>query len=166
MSDLIRKDTLTADDRQALEASLVNIIYQRAVQLYEPLEHGGHIVGSGHHMAQKVAAFAQMLLHERWNGDVVSQIGNFLPPDRVSRAIDAYATALVGDAPQKSTLEERRARATLEAVIETETGCERCYPRCPSCKSGDHIRCPNRPPEESCCCMPRKELQRVDGRLP
>ena len=45
-------------------------VYVATVSIFERLEHERHLVGNGHHAAQKVAAFAADELKRRVNRDL------------------------------------------------------------------------------------------------
>jgi hypothetical protein len=55
-------------DYEEAKAKLESAVYQAAMYL-ERLENVGLINGSGHHAAQKIAAFAVRELASRWRGD-------------------------------------------------------------------------------------------------
>ena len=52
-------------DLELAKAEMRNRVYEAAI-LFERLENAGKVRGNGHHMAQKVAAFAVEMVAERW----------------------------------------------------------------------------------------------------
>ena len=57
------------EDLAAANAEIESTIYA-ASGLFEDLEHKGLVRGNGHHIRQRVAAFAAGLMAERWKGSV------------------------------------------------------------------------------------------------
>lgn len=55
--------------KEAAVNRISNLVYE-ATALFERLEGAGLVRGNGHHMRQKVAAFAQEMVEERWKGPV------------------------------------------------------------------------------------------------
>jgi len=53
-------------DLATASAKLSNRVYEAAL-LLETLEYARRIDGNGHHLAQRVAEFAETLLKEHWN---------------------------------------------------------------------------------------------------
>lgn len=159
-TSIMYKPVLTDADRQAIEVDLGNKVYRAAVDFFETLENHGHILGNGHHMAQKVSHYAASMLRERWGRGVVERIGD-LAPDRIERAVEGYRRALTAnyEDPNTGTLDivrmektVRAAKLELDTAIEEEIRCERCNPRCASCARGDHISCQREPRSGPCCC--------------
>ena len=60
-------DQIETMDLESAKAEMSNRTYEAAI-LFERFECAGKVRGNGHHMAQKVAAFAAALLEERWVG--------------------------------------------------------------------------------------------------
>lgn len=61
---------ITPTDELTLETAMnevQNAIYKVASDYFEALEHKGLIVGSGHHLAQRLALDAKMKVRARWN---------------------------------------------------------------------------------------------------
>ena len=54
-----------AMDLESARAEICNRVYEAAI-LFERFENAGKVHGNGHHMAQKVAAFAEAMMAERW----------------------------------------------------------------------------------------------------
>jgi hypothetical protein len=50
-------------------SEISNKVYN-ASEIFERLEHEGRIIGNGHHMAQKVAMFAEKLMRDRYGNPV------------------------------------------------------------------------------------------------
>lgn len=58
---------MTKNEQETQCARVSNNVYAACVKVFELLESEHAIVGNGHHMAQKVAKFAEDLLRERFN---------------------------------------------------------------------------------------------------
>ena len=50
-----------------LEAEVQNAVYA-ATEMFEVLEHTGHLRGNGHHARQEAAAAVAKILSDRWEG--------------------------------------------------------------------------------------------------
>ena len=48
-----------------IEEDVESMAYKAGL-IFEVLEHTGHIIGNGHHIAQEIAEYVKQMLKERW----------------------------------------------------------------------------------------------------